>query len=236
VPEKGPTRSSIAPLVALTLLFLTATQSAFAETFTGRVVKVFDGDSFVARDYLDRNENVRIGAIDAPERFQAFADRSRANLSRLIYNEIVVVEWTKRDKYGRIVGKVLRDGRDAGLEQVRAGLAWHFKEYEGEQSSTDRALYAAADSAARAAHAGLWVEGKPIPPWDFRHHRAGASPAATSAAAPQPNGAVRGNSKSHIYHWPGCPNYDDVSAHNRVELPSPAAAEAAGFRPARNCN
>jgi len=235
VPEQGPTRTSIVPLVALTLLFLTAT-AAFAHTFTGRVVKVFDGDSFIARDYLDRDENVRIGAIDAPERFQAFVDRSRANLSRLIYNEIVVVEWTKRDKYGRTVGKVLRKGRDVGFEQVRAGLAWHYKEHEGEQSPADRKLYADAESAARAAHAGLWVEGKPIPPWDFRHHRVAASPAATSAAAPQASGAVRGNSKSHIYHWPGCPNYDGVSAHNRVEFPSRAAAEAAGFRPARNCN
>lgn len=221
---------------AALLIVSFSAQSAFAETFTGRVVKLFDGDSFVARDYLDRDEEVRIGAIDAPEHYQAFADRSRANLSRLIYNQIVKVQWTKRDKYGRLVGKVLLDGHDAGLEQVRAGLAWHYKEYEGEQSSADRKLYADAQSAARAAHAGLWTETKPVSPWDFRHHRADASPAATSAAASQATGAVRGNSRSHIYHWPGCPNYDDVSARNRVEFPHRAAAEAAGFRLARNCN
>jgi methylphosphotriester-DNA--protein-cysteine methyltransferase len=38
-----------------------------------------------------------------------------------------------------------------------------------------------------------------------------------------------------IYHWPGCPNYDDVSAANRVEFGSRAEAERAGYRAARNC-
>ena len=35
----------------------------------------------------------------------------------------VTVEYQKRDRYGRIVGKVLLDGIDACLEQVKAGFA-----------------------------------------------------------------------------------------------------------------
>ena len=50
------------------------------------------------------------------------------------------------------------------------------------------------------------------------------------------NGPIRGNRNSKIYHFPqGCPSYDKVAPHNRVEFPSAAAAEAAGYRMARNC-
>ncbi len=44
----------------------------------------------------------------------------------------------KTDRYGRGVGKVLIDGVDANLEQVRRGLAWHYQAYQREQSPSDR--------------------------------------------------------------------------------------------------
>ncbi len=47
--------------------------------------------------------------------------------------------------------------------------------------------------------------------------------------------AVRGNSVSHIFHRSDCPSYNQVSAKNRVEFPSAAAAQAAGYRLAGNC-
>jgi phosphatidylserine/phosphatidylglycerophosphate/cardiolipin synthase-like enzyme len=48
-------------------------------------------------------------------------------------------------------------------------------------------------------------------------------------------GPVRANSKTGIYEWLGCPYYDKVSPRNRVQFPNSQAAEAAGYRPARNC-
>jgi methylphosphotriester-DNA--protein-cysteine methyltransferase len=39
-----------------------------------------------------------------------------------------------------------------------------------------------------------------------------------------------------IYHWKGCPNYDDIAPSNRVDFPTPEAAEAKGYRAARNCD
>ena len=35
----------------------------------------------------------------------------------------VEVDWHKRDRYQRIVGKVIAQGRDINLAQVRAGMA-----------------------------------------------------------------------------------------------------------------
>ena len=77
-------------------------------------------------------------------------------------------EWAKRDRYGRILGKVVSGGRDVCLEPVRPGMAWHYKHFQGEQSPEDRRLYAEAETEARAARWGLWADLAPTPPCDFR--------------------------------------------------------------------
>ena len=84
---------------------------------------------------------------------------------------IVTIEWSKHDRYGRIVGKVLLNGRDVCLDQVTAGMAWHYKFYQDDQTPEDRQLYAAAEIAARAGKVGLWIDPNPVPPWDFRRQR-----------------------------------------------------------------
>jgi endonuclease YncB( thermonuclease family) len=84
---------------------------------------------------------------------------------------MVDVETHKQDRYGRSVGKVIHQGRDVNLEQVRRGIAWHYKAYEREQASEDRASYARVEVEARDAHLGLWSHPIPIPPWDWRKQR-----------------------------------------------------------------
>ncbi len=80
----------------------------------------------------------------------------------------VTIEYQKRDRYGRIVGKVWVNGVDACLEQLKAGFAWHYKKYQHEQSPEDQRLYAEAENKARDARLGLWRENNPNPPWEFR--------------------------------------------------------------------
>jgi len=41
----------------------------------------------------------------------------------------VVIAKTK-DKYGRIVGHVMIDGRDVNLEMLKEGMAWHYEKYD----------------------------------------------------------------------------------------------------------
>lgn len=49
-----------------------------------------------------------------------------------------MIEWSKKDRYGRIVGKLIsKQGRDLNLEQVKR-MAWHYKQYEKEQSESPR--------------------------------------------------------------------------------------------------
>jgi endonuclease YncB( thermonuclease family) len=100
------------------------------------------------------------------ERGQAYGTKSKQHLADLVAGHSVTVEYDKRDRYGRIVGKVLVDSKDACLEQVSAGYAWHYKHYQREQTPTDQKRYARAEIEARHAGRGLWNDPGPIPPWD----------------------------------------------------------------------
>lgn len=150
---------------ALVLLLNTAGSAA---TVSGQVVAVADGDTVTVLDAGKMQHKVRLTGIDAPERCQRFGDRARQNLATLVFRKQVAVQWNKTDRYGRLVGKVTVGDVDAGLEQIRAGMAWHYKAYQREQSSSDSAAYAAAEAAARSVGIGLWQEATPAPPWDFR--------------------------------------------------------------------
>jgi endonuclease YncB( thermonuclease family) len=89
----------------------------------------------------------------------------------------VRVEWEKRDKYKRIVGKVWVQPAscptcpmtlDAGHAQITVGLAWWYRKYSNEQSAQDRGAYEFSEQEARAKRAGLWADADPVPPWDWR--------------------------------------------------------------------
>jgi endonuclease YncB( thermonuclease family) len=142
---------------------------ASAETLTGRVVGITDGDTITLLDGNRRQHKVRLAGIDAPEKSQPFGQRSKQNLSDLVYRQDVVIEWSKRDRYGRIVGKVLTaNGQDACLEQIWAGMAWWYRKYANEQSPYDQRAYAEAEEQAKADKRGLWQDARPVPPWEWR--------------------------------------------------------------------
>ena len=150
-------------ILALCLVF-----QAQAETLLGKVIHVQDGDSITVLDETHTQHKIRLSGIDAPERRQAFGNVSKESLAEQVAGQSVAVEWVKVDKYGRKVGKVLLAGLDCNLVQIKRGLAWHYKQYQREQSPTDQQSYAAAEIEARAAKLGLWRDADPVPPWEFR--------------------------------------------------------------------
>ena len=149
-------------------LALSGCVNSFAASFDGKVVGVTDGDTILVLDSQHMQHKVRLAGIDAPESKQAFGGRSRTNLADLVFGKAVIIEYTKHDRYGRVVGKVLWNGIDVDLQQIESGLAWHYKQYAKEQSSEDRQRYAKAEDKARAAHLGLWQDREPVPPWEWR--------------------------------------------------------------------
>lgn len=134
----------------------------------GRVVHISDGDTFILEDESRKRTTVRIHAIDAPELSQAYGRESREQLRALIANQQVEVRENNRDQFKRIVGAVFFNGRDMGLEMVRGGYVWHFKQYQKQQSVEDRKLYSDAEQTARNGRLGLWSENDPVQPQNYR--------------------------------------------------------------------
>lgn len=145
---------------------------AQADILTGKVIKIADGDTLTVLDAEKKQYRIRLTGIDAPEKKQAFGTVSKQHLATLAFGKTVHVEWFRRDRYQRILGKVWVGGQDANLEQIRAGLAWHYKQYEKDQPPLDRRRYAQAEALARLDRVELWRDPSPMAPWDFRRQRA----------------------------------------------------------------
>lgn len=142
--------------------------AVLAGTLAGVVVGVTDGDTITVLDDQRTQHKIRLAGIDAPEKAQAFGQQSKEHLSSLVFGRQVLVETEKQDRYRRTVGKVVIEGRDVNLAMVVAGLAWHYKKYEDEQSQSDQLLYADAEIAAREVRRGLWRDAARLPPWEYR--------------------------------------------------------------------
>ncbi len=164
---------------------LAASPGVLAEVLLGRVVAIADGDTLTVLDASNAQHKIRLAGIDAPEKAQPFGQRSRQNLGALAFGKDVKVEWNKRDRYGRTVGKVWVESPDApcrgkpdcpktldvGLAQLTQGLAWWYRTYANEQSPEDQGRYEHAEFEAKIRRAGLWAEKNPVPPWEWRHRQ-----------------------------------------------------------------
>ena len=137
--------------------------SACAEELHGRVVRVADGDTVTILSGGSAQHKIRLYGIDAPESHQAFGQKSRERLAHYVSGKDVTVKWKSKDKYGRILGTVWLGSTDINLQMLRDGFAWHYKRFD------TNPVYAAAESEARAARRGLWVDPNPVPPEEFRH-------------------------------------------------------------------
>jgi endonuclease YncB( thermonuclease family) len=155
---------------AVVLGVVSVAGAAEASELFGKVIYVVDGDTIDVLSSEREKIRIRVQGIDAPERRQAFGAASKKAFSELVYGRQVTVVWRKRDRYRRIVGKVVVNGSDSGLNMVRSGFAWHYVKYDAELSPADRLLYADAERKARAAGLGLWADRSAAPPWDFRRH------------------------------------------------------------------
>jgi len=167
----------IAPVAALaqwlgTPPYIEAPQRSEREApFQARIQHLSDGDSFVVRTEDGRRVTVRLSAIDAPEKTQPYGDVSRRSLLALVEGKSLIIIPIKRDPYGRTVARVLVGEIDIGLAQVRAGMAWHYKRYESEQTLRERREYTSAEQRARDNGLGLWAQPEPVPPWRFREQQ-----------------------------------------------------------------
>jgi endonuclease YncB( thermonuclease family) len=148
---------------AIALLFLCLFPAISAADWQGVVVSVSDGDTLTVLTAAKKQVKIRLVEIDAPEKKQAFGQKSKKSLSDICYKKSVVVVEKGKDKYRRTLGRLTCDGIDANAEQVKRGMAWAFVKY-----LTDSSI-AYLEKVARDKRVGLWSDQNPIAPWDFRH-------------------------------------------------------------------
>jgi endonuclease YncB( thermonuclease family) len=169
---------------------------AAAQTVTGKVVGISDGDTITLLTPERSQLKVRLDGIDAPEEGQEFSAASKRALSSLVAGKTVTLQVSGTDRYGRALGTILADGQNVNLLMVRAGFAWHYVKY-----SDDPAL-AAAERTARAERRGLWAGFNPTAPWDYR------------ALKKQPQTATGGhwlNTSSGVRHNSSCKWFGQTS-------------------------
>lgn len=147
--------------IALALILAGAAQAA---TLTGEVVRILDGDTLEV--LVNRAPvRVRLANIDAPEKAQAFGEKSRQALAARVFRQHVSIIDHGRDRYGRQIGEVLVAGQNVNAAQVRDGMAWVYARYNSDPNLP------ALEQQARSARLGLWSDSRPVPPWDFRRQR-----------------------------------------------------------------
>lgn len=211
------------------VLLLAALPVAVTANPAGRIT-VKDGDTFDVGGVT-----VRLFGIDAPEAGQTCTDAG-GNLwdcgawvtdqVRARYDGThVTCETLDFDRYGRTVARCHAGDQDIARALVLAGLAVAYRDYSWD--------YDLDEKAAQITGAGLW-SGSFQTPADWR----------AAQRAPQPEQVtggcnIKGNisASGQIYHQPHNRDYAatriDESRGERWFC-TPAEAEAAGWRPARN--
>lgn len=165
--------------VLLLLQLLVSPVFANAKSFSGKVVKVSDGDTIqVMHD--GKAEKIRLAGIDCPESKQPFGQAAKKFVLEIAAQKTITIHIETTDRYGRTVGEVvLPDGRSLNRELVHAGYAWWYRKY-----SSDKTL-GMLESEARSSRRGLWADSNPVPPWDWRRgEKKIASPEASAQIFP----------------------------------------------------
>jgi len=154
-------------LLGVLCLLLVALAPAWADTMSGIVIVVIDGDTVLfkpdsygaaSRAFL----KIRLANIDAPEKDQPYGEAATRALSALVLNQRVEVIPVATDFYGRTIAQIQLGAVQVNTELVRRGLAWASRNAAMKNIQRD----------AQQADLGLWRDASPTPPWVWRREHA----------------------------------------------------------------
>ena len=138
-----------------------ASNWALSAEFTAKVIAVLDGDTVLIRREGGLVK-IRLAEIDAPEKAQTFGETSKQSLAGMVLGKQVKVVSQAVDQYGRMVAHLSVDGLDVNAEQIRRGMAWEYSNFHSNKTLI------ALQTEAKQAPRGLWAQGNPTPPWEWR--------------------------------------------------------------------
>ncbi len=188
-----------AALALSLLLALAVVTAALAQTVTGKVVGITDGDTLTLLTPAKAQLKIRLAEIDAPESGQPWGRMSKAMLSELAFDKQARLVITDKDRYGRLVARVYVGSTDVNAEMVRRGGAWAFRRYLTDQS------FIALEAGAKRGRLGLWAmpPGQTVAPWDWRANRRSVGDGALAVAA-APGQAVACGAKRYCKQMASC--------------------------------
>ena len=155
------------PLLALIMLAGPAKAATVLSVGDGDTVRVSEGAQRIT---------IRLACIDAPETAQApYGVASRTQLQQYLpVGSVVTLKAQTKDRYGRTVAEVFRNGRAVNLAMVQSGQAFAYRKY---LAGCDGGAYLAAEAQAKQSRRGVWsVSGGIERPWDWRHGPRRATP------------------------------------------------------------
>lgn len=146
---------------------VTVAVSPLNSPFNAKVIGVIDGDTIrvLVSDDIGQ-KTIRLYGIDAPEKKQKHGSESKQAMSDLVFNKTVTVFPISVDIYGRTIAKVFVEKTDIGLSMVCDGHAWWYCQYAKRDSQLARC-----QKSAKQKHIGIWADGNPVAPWDFRKRK-----------------------------------------------------------------
>ena len=216
------TRGHLLPAI---LCFVGLPTLALAEEFAGKVVAVAGGDTItVLRDKTPIK--ICLQAVDCPEKAQPFGTKAKQFTSDMVFGKVVTVKVVTRDLYGRTVAWISVGGKSVSEELLRAGMAWHYRQYDKNPK------LAKLEQEARAAKRGLWADESPTAPWEWRKGKRGTLKGtlvgdAHGHMAVDVSHPVCGNVRSKVAHWFTC---KDAAKNCTAAFETAEAAQAAGYQ------
>ncbi len=209
-------KSPVKPKIGWIVLFLVWSLSASAQTLptSGRVVRVFDGDTVM----LDSGRKVRYLGVDTPEvdhegdRSECFAVAAWRENRRWVEGKVVRLEYDEVtiDPHGRLLAYVfVEGGRMVNLELIRGGYAFVHRVPKGFRRFPE---FLEAQREALKERRGMW-----------------------GRCRVRPAPAYMGNRRSFVFHRISCPFARKTARKNRVRFETRWDALYEGFRPCRRC-
>jgi len=136
--------------------------------YNGKIIKVYDGETFWVE--LDNGDidSVRLYGIDSPELEQQYGIAAKSHLVGHLHRE-VELEYKTRDKNNFMMAYVFYDTKNEkhinlNHEMLEKGYAWKAR------FNKDKDLEKL-EKKARQKRVGLWKNSKPVEPWVWRKNQ-----------------------------------------------------------------
>ena len=111
---------------------------------------------------MNVQHRIRLDGIDCPEKGQPFGKVATKYVKDIAEGKSVIIHYTKKDRYKRILGVLFVDSIDVNKELLKRGLAWHYKHFNNDS------IYSQLEQQAKDKKLNLWSDKKPIEPYHWR--------------------------------------------------------------------